>query len=129
MGRKRIGARLLFGAATSTLVACAAIVGINDRIPLEAENEGGPDGALVDTSVDSGECPAETTCTKIPLGWKLVALQRSRREPCAEGFGEPRDIDLVESDCSCKCNQVSPPRCAGDPVQLRSYPNNSCSGS
>src|SRR5436190_14508735 len=97
MGRRRIGAaRLLYGACAVSLMACAAIVGINDRIPLEAD--GGDDASVEAEAVDSGECPTSSTCTKIPPGWKLVAVQRDRRDPCTEGFGEARDLDFAETD-------------------------------
>jgi hypothetical protein len=119
---------------TSFAFACAGIIGIDDRLPDDVSDEGGP---AIDRSVPDdaaappGACLAPAKCVVVPDGWVLTSLDPNNRPGCPDGYGSPEDV-LVAPDglgCTCKCTETSPGSCVGTVGQttpFRSYPTAGC---
>lgn len=105
--------------------ACAAIVGIDDRLPIEVD--AGP--VPPDVNAPPEGCPSETSCVKVPEGWTLVSFDPQKREACPTGYDNPTDLEVLDtSDCSCTCTETTPAKCVpNNTVTVRSYQDPNCS--
>jgi hypothetical protein len=128
MGRGRSLVLLLGGgAATGYVCACAAIIGIGDRLPDDADAE--PEAAAVDAADSAAPC----TCVATPDGWTLVALYHDAAPPCAEGYGSPSSVTLAPADgganpgCSCTCTTDVLGSCGTGNVSMNFYNTLLCS--
>lgn len=130
------GRRASFGLAAFGLAAllgsaaCAAILGIDDRVLDDLGAEAGPDGVVSPPPAPGGGCSAGEECLPVPEGWTLVALS-SAAEACAAGFGDATEVSVAQDGdgCKCVCTVTTPGRCAGGSVAMREYPSSVCTGS
>ena len=124
------------GVAASTMFAfaCASIIGIDDRLPDDVTDEGGPGFdrfVPIDVVVPPGACPGTAKCVAVPDGWVLTSLEPNSRPGCADGYGSPEDVVVAAADglgCTCKCTETSPGSCAaaGQSAPFRAYPALGC---
>ena len=121
----------------SLALACASIIGIDDRLPDDVTSEGSvaDDREVVpdDHPNVPDLCPPASKCVDVPAGWQLASLAPNQRPGCAAGYGAPEDL-VVALDglgCTCKCTETSPGSCvsAGTTTTFRDYPAAGCSAS
>ena len=121
--------------AGSLALACASIIGIDDRLPEEPTTEAdtADQERAPDTSVTGELCGAGTTCAAVPEGWQLASLDPLARTACADGYDTPEDV-VVAGDglgCTCRCTETTRGSCAalGSTTTFRDYPAAGCSSS
>jgi hypothetical protein len=134
--RARSGLAWVLGAAGAAAVgiACASIIGIEDRLPDDLTAD------ATDEALDAGQdiavalgCTTAQTCTQVPEGWKLVAVSTQQRTGCPSGYDAPEDL-VVAGDgvaCSCACTEAEGGACAApnSNAQLRVYNAAGCGSS
>lgn len=121
----------------SLALACASIIGIDDRLPDDVTAEGSvtDDHEVVadDQPNVPDVCPPSATCVDVPAGWQLTSLAPNQRPGCSDGYGAAEDL-VVAADglgCTCKCTETTPGSCAVDNASttFRDYPAAGCSAS
>lgn len=121
----------------SLALACASIIGIDDRLPDDVTADGSvaDDREVVTDDHPSvpALCPPATKCVDVPAGWQLMSLAPKQRPGCANGYGAPQDLVVATNGlgCTCKCSETTPGSCAADTATttFRDYPAAGCSAS
>ena len=102
----------------SLALACASIIGIDDRLPDDVTADGSvaDDREVVTDDHPSvpALCPPATKCVDVPAGWQLMSLAPKQRPGCANGYGAPQDLVVATNGlgCTCKCSETTPGSCA-----------------
>jgi len=117
--RRAVGWSIVAMASASLAVACASIIGIDDRLlddvtpDADAADDDAP--AVDDRSMPPSSCAPMATCVDVPAGWTLTSLAPKMRPGCSEGYTAAEDL-VVAADglgCTCKCTETTPGSCAG----------------
>ena len=124
-------------AGASLALACASIIGIDDRLLDDMTGDAGvaDDRAVVADDQPSAPdlCPPSTTCVGVPAGWQLTSLAPNARPGCATGYGSPQDLVVATNGlgCTCRCRETTPGSCATNAAAttFRDYPAAGCSAS
>jgi hypothetical protein len=91
----------------------------NDVAPNDGGNEAGP------------TCNTQTSiCVPdLPTGWAFTTYDPDNRNPCANGYGSPNDvqegIDAGPAQCSCGCTTTNPD-CHSGKLSIQAGFNNTC---
>jgi hypothetical protein len=135
--RRALGWSAMAMAGASLALACASIIGIDDRLldDVTADADAADDREVTadDRSNPPSSCPGAATCVDVPAGWQLRSLSPNKRPGCADGYGPGEDLVVAPDGvgCTCKCTETTRGSCAGDntTTTFRDYPAAGCSAS
>ncbi len=135
--RRAVGWSIVAIATASLALACASIIGIDDRLldDVTPDADAADDHTLVADGppMPPSTCAPTATCVDVPAGWTLTSLAPKSRPGCSEGYTGAEDL-VVAADglgCTCKCTETTPGSCAADTASttFRDYPAAGCSAS